>query len=107
MDQSYLKIDRVFKSFSKGPKTTEVLADIRLTIDYSYQSASDHVRNSLRLLPSDGPNQRILSRLLTITPAPDERRDGVDFFGNATTAIAWHDPIDTITLHLRNDLGMP
>lgn len=33
MDQSYLKIDRVFKSYSKGPKTTEVLADIRLTID--------------------------------------------------------------------------
>ncbi|MEH7828741.1 ABC transporter ATP-binding protein [Gemmobacter denitrificans] len=33
MDQSYLKIDRVFKSFSKGTKTTEVLADIRLTID--------------------------------------------------------------------------
>lgn len=78
-----------------------MLYDIRLTIDYSYQSASDHVRNSLRLLPSDGPNQRILSRLLTITPAPDERRDGVDFFGNATTAIAWHDPIDTISLHLR------
>jgi nitrate/nitrite transport system ATP-binding protein len=33
MDQSYLKIDRVFKSFSKGAKTTEVLSDIRLTID--------------------------------------------------------------------------
>jgi nitrate/nitrite transport system ATP-binding protein len=33
MDQSYLKIDRVFKSYSKGAKTTEVLADIRLTID--------------------------------------------------------------------------
>lgn len=33
MDQSYLKIDRVFKSFAKGTKTTEVLADIRLTID--------------------------------------------------------------------------
>jgi nitrate/nitrite transport system ATP-binding protein len=32
MDQSYLKIDRVFKSFSKGANTTEVLADVRLTI---------------------------------------------------------------------------
>lgn len=30
---SYLKIDRVVKSFSSGAKTTEVLADIRLTID--------------------------------------------------------------------------
>lgn len=30
---TYLKIDRVFKSYAKGPKVTEVLADIRLTID--------------------------------------------------------------------------
>ena len=30
---SYLKIDRVFKSFSKGPRTTEVLSDIRLNIE--------------------------------------------------------------------------
>ncbi|MFN3281442.1 MAG: ABC transporter ATP-binding protein [Tabrizicola sp.] len=33
MDRSYLKIDHVCKSFSKGARTTEVLADIRLTID--------------------------------------------------------------------------
>jgi nitrate/nitrite transport system ATP-binding protein len=30
---SYLKIDRVVKSFTNGSKVTEVLADIRLTID--------------------------------------------------------------------------
>jgi nitrate/nitrite transport system ATP-binding protein len=30
---SYLKIDRVVKTFSNGPKVTEVLSDIRLTID--------------------------------------------------------------------------
>ena len=30
---SYLKIDRVVKSFTNGAKVTEVLADIRLTID--------------------------------------------------------------------------
>jgi nitrate/nitrite transport system ATP-binding protein len=29
----YLQIDRVVKNFTKGPKTTEVLSDIRLTID--------------------------------------------------------------------------
>ncbi len=75
--------------------------DIRLTIDYRYQAASDHVRNLLRLLPSDGPNQRVSARLLTISPPPDERRDDVDFFGNATVAVVWHQPIDTITLQLR------
>jgi nitrate/nitrite transport system ATP-binding protein len=30
---SYLKIDHVFKSFTKGGKTAEVLSDIRLTIE--------------------------------------------------------------------------
>lgn len=75
--------------------------DIRLTIDYRYQVASDHVRNVLRLLPSDGPNQRVTTRVLTIVPPPDERRDAVDFFGNATTSVAWHQPIDQITLRLR------
>lgn len=78
-----------------------MLYDIKLVIDYSYHSASDHVRNVLRLLPSDGPNQRVLSRMLTIAPAPDERRDSVDFFGNDMTLIAWHEPIDQITLRLR------
>ena len=75
--------------------------DIRLTIDYRYQVASDHVRNVLRLLPSDGPQQRVTSRLLTITPPPDERRESMDFFGNATTSVVWHEPIDKITLRLR------
>ena len=75
--------------------------DIRLTIDYRYQAASDHVRNILRLLPSDGPGQRVTARLLTVTPPPDERRDGVDFFGNAVSEVIWHEPIDTITLRVR------
>lgn len=68
--------------------------EIRLIIDYDYAVPSDQGRNMLRLLPSDGPHQRVLSRLLTIEPAPDERKDGVDFFGNATSSVAWHRPID-------------
>ena len=54
--------------------------DIRLSIEYSYQAASDHVRNILRLQPVSGPRQRVTASLLTIEPRPDERRDGVDFF---------------------------
>lgn len=75
--------------------------DIRLTIDYSYPATSDHVRNILRLLPLDSPRQRVTASLLTIEPTPDERRDGVDFFGNPTTAVAWHHPVEQITFHLR------
>ena len=74
--------------------------DILLTIDYSYQTASDHVRNILRLVPQDGPSQRVTAALLTIDPPPDERRDGRDFFGNATSSIAWHEPVQQITFCL-------
>lgn len=74
--------------------------DIRLNLEQSYPSASDHVRNLLRLLPSDGPNQRVLRRLLTINPMPDERRDSHDYFGNATTLVAWHRPVAAIAFHL-------
>ncbi|MCH8464958.1 MAG: transglutaminase family protein [Roseinatronobacter sp.] len=70
--------------------------DIRLTLDHSYPAASDHARNLLRLLPSDGPNQRILRRLLTIVPHPNERRDWQDYFGNVTTLVAWHIPVCAI-----------
>lgn len=75
--------------------------DIRLTIDYTYPAASDHVRNILRLLPLEGPRQRVMASLLTVEPPPDERRDGADFFGNPTITVAWHQPVDQITFRLR------
>lgn len=75
--------------------------DIRLTIEYRYPSASDHVRNILRLLPSNGKNQRVTQRILTISPLPDERRDSQDFFGNTVTQVAWHRPVDALTFTLR------
>ncbi|WP_420343618.1 transglutaminase family protein [Paenirhodobacter sp.] len=78
-----------------------MLYDIRLVIDYSYGAPSDHTRNLIRLLPSDiEGTQRVLSRMLVLEPAPDERHDSLDFFGNATTVVAWHAPIDSVSLQL-------
>ncbi len=78
-----------------------MLYDINLTIGYDYAAPSDHSRNLFRLLPQDIPNnQRVLSRLLTVDPLPTERFDGRDFFGNATTSVMWHDPIDAFTVRL-------
>lgn len=77
-----------------------MLYDIRLTMDYRYSAASDQVRNVLRLLPADAPDQTVQRRVLTISPAPDLRRDGVDFFGNLTTTIAWHRPVAEVTYAL-------
>lgn len=78
-----------------------MLYDIRLVIDYSYGAPSDHTRNLLRLLPFDiEGRQRVIARHLNVDPAPDERHDMLDFFGNATTAVAWHAPIDSVSLQL-------
>lgn len=73
---------------------------IRLTIDYTYQAASDHVRNLLRLIPANRPNQRVTEARLLIEPPPDERRDGRDFFGNAVSAVAWREPVQQIIFAL-------
>ncbi|WP_417246390.1 transglutaminase family protein [Celeribacter sp.] len=78
-----------------------MLYDLSLTIDYSYDAASDRTRNILRLLPSDMTGvQKVRQRLLTVTPLPDERRDGTDFFGNEVSMVAWHHPIDALSLQL-------
>jgi transglutaminase-like putative cysteine protease len=78
-----------------------MLYDIQLTINYNYGGESDHLRNILRLLPSSTARQRVAHTLLTIRPGPDERRDSVDFFGNITTQVAWHRPVDHLSITLR------
>jgi len=78
-----------------------MLYDITLQIDYSYAAPSDRLRNLLRLLPPDIPGiQRVLRRKLTIDPSPDERRDSLDFFGNAMTSVVWHRPVEAVGLNL-------
>ena len=75
--------------------------DIGLSIGYQYAAPSDHARTLVRLLPSDLPGrQRIESRHLMVDPVPDERRDTTDFFGNAMTVLALHQPIDRIEFTL-------
>ena len=75
--------------------------DIRLLIEYDYPAASDHVRNVLRLAPPmQTGRQKTESCALTITPAPDERRDLLDYFGNAMPHVAWHRPMRHLSFHL-------
>lgn len=78
-----------------------MLYDVNLTISYDYEAPSDQSRNLFRLLPHDiQGNQRVLSRLLAVDPLPTERYDGTDFFGNATTSVVWHEPIDAFAVAL-------
>ncbi|MCB1361077.1 MAG: transglutaminase family protein [Rhodobacter sp.] len=82
-----------------------MIYDIALAIDYGYAARSDRSRTLMRLLPPDLPGaQTVLSRRLHIDPAPDERRDWLDFFGNATTSAVWHTPLNALRISV--DLGV-
>ena len=79
-----------------------MIYDIRLVIGYDYGAPSDRSRTLLRLMPRDLPGaHRVLSGALEITPRPDERRDGLDFFGNPATTAVWHGPIRALRLEAR------
>lgn len=76
--------------------------DISLTVDYAYDVASDHVRSVLHMMPLSLPGQQeVTAGLLVIDPAPQERVDLRDFFGNRLTWIAHHAPLTGVTFRLR------
>ena len=69
-----------------------MIFDIGLVITYDYDRPAGMGRNLLRLMPADLPGvQRRLSGTLLIRPAPAERRDMVDFFGNAAVELAFRE----------------
>jgi len=75
--------------------------DVKLQIDYKYTRKSDHARNLLHLLPAEiHDRQRIAASLLSVDPAPHERRDIFDFFGNLMTFIAYHEPVGSFSISL-------
>lgn len=76
--------------------------DLRLSLVSEYAAPSDKVRLLTQAMPRDLPGrQTVVSEVLTVTPAPAERRTIVDFFGNAVTLIAYRTPIDGVQLDLR------
>jgi transglutaminase-like putative cysteine protease len=54
----------------------------------------------LRLTPIDRPGQRVHATALEIEPAPIERREGHDFFGNRMTWIELDRPHDTLSVRV-------
>ena len=74
-----------------------MLYDIRLVIAYDYDRPAGAGRHMLRLMPADLPGQqRRLAGALTIDPTPTERRDVMDFFGNAVVEISFREPHEDI-----------
>jgi transglutaminase-like putative cysteine protease len=63
--------------------------DIRLSIHYEYDYPVSGGRHLVRVLPLNlAGEQRVVAASLAVTPAPAERSDFSDFFGNHVTSVA-------------------
>ncbi|KIN61122.1 Transglutaminase, N-terminal domain protein [Sulfitobacter noctilucae] len=61
-----------------------MIYSIRLTIAHYYHHPAANSRHLVRVLPRTlARRQKLTTHLLEVSPEPDERRDAVDFFGNA------------------------
>ncbi len=78
-----------------------MLYDIRLHLGYDYHASAAGSRHQIRVLPLTGVNgQRLVASSLRVDPAPSERSDFEDFFGNAVTAIGYREPHDTLDIRM-------
>lgn len=78
-----------------------MLYDIRLHLHYDYASAAGGGRHQVRVLPSTISGvQRVIAASLSFAPAPNERSDFSDFFGNNVTSIAFRDAHDALDIRM-------
>jgi len=78
-----------------------MLYDIRLHLHYDYAAAAGGGRHQIRVLPSTIPGvQRVIAASLSFAPAPNERSDFSDFFGNNVTSIAFRDAHDALDIRM-------
>lgn len=75
-----------------------MIYDLRQETIYHYASPVAHARHVVRLGLVDRPGQRVIAAALDFAPAPVERREGQDFFGNRVTWIALDQPHDLLTV---------
>ncbi len=62
--------------------------DIKLKITYEYDVPAYGARHAVRVLPMSIPGrQRRVAGALSFNPAPDERSDMIDFFGNEVSFV--------------------
>jgi transglutaminase-like putative cysteine protease len=64
-----------------------VIYDIHHVTTYEYGSRVTFSYCALRLLPQDGPGQRVLATDIRIDPVPKEMQERFCFFGNRVTSI--------------------
>lgn len=78
-----------------------MLYDIRLLLHYDYAAAAGGGRHQMRVLPPTiGGVQRVIAASLSFEPAPNERSDFTDFFGNNVTSIAFRDAHEALDIRM-------
>jgi len=77
-----------------------MIYDIRQATIYRYASPVAYARHVLRLTPIDRAGQRIHAAAVDIEPAPMERREGSDFFGNRMTWIELDEPHEMLSVRV-------
>lgn len=79
-----------------------MLYDLSLTLESTFPGSTDHARNTVRVLPLTLPRQQsLITGMIEVSPAPDERLDRNDFFGNAVTEVAFRQPLTALRVTLR------
>ncbi|MEO5757916.1 MAG: transglutaminase family protein [Mesorhizobium sp.] len=78
-----------------------MLYDIRLHLHYDYAAAAGGGRHQVRVVPSTIAGvQRVIAASLSFAPAPNERSDFSDFFGNSVTSIAFRNAHDALDIRM-------
>lgn len=79
-----------------------MLYDITLRIEYTYESQADAGRHLLRLMPiSLAGQQRVVATSLDVAPAPFERTQMTDFFGNRCVGITYDGAVEETAFLMR------
>jgi len=79
-----------------------VIYDIKLVLSYDYAGSAVGGRHLARVLPREiAGRQRLVAGLISISPQPEERRDGRDFFGNGVVEFAFRGAHDTLDLTMQ------
>ena len=87
-----------------------MIYDVRLKISHRYENAAGNGRHIVRVVPKHIPGrQNVLASLVSTTPDPQERVDGIDFFANVTTTLSHVEPHAEMVINMaaRVQLSQP
>ncbi len=73
---------------------------VRVRSDYTYTTPVRFARHALRLLPRHSYTQRVLAAALQVEPAPYQRIEMQDFFGNRVVQVALEKPHSRLTIRM-------